>query len=38
MSFLLADKVLFSKMKVLPGEECKLRGKIVAMVNPYDMN
>ena len=36
MSFLLADKVLFSKVKPLPNEQSRLQGKVVALTNPYD--
>ena len=35
-SFLLADKVVFSKLKALPNEQSKLTGKVVAMINPFD--
>ena len=34
--FLLADKVLFSKVKALPNEHLHLQGKVIALRNPYN--
>ena len=36
LSFLLADKALYSKVKLMPAEHSRMQGKVVAMVNPYD--